>query len=95
MRANSRAPPGQCWLLRPRHTPPQRTLPRKKRLKNLRGALAVNPRHAAEVQGKRLVLLDDVMTTGASLHEAARTLLAAGASEVSAIVLARAHGAPK
>lgn len=85
------APPVQRrWLLHPRHTPPQRTLPRKKRLKNLRGALAVNPRHAAEVQGKRLVLLDDVMTTGTSLHEAARTLLAAGAAQVSSIVLARA-----
>ena len=90
------APPVQRrWLLHPRHTPPQRTLPREKRLKNLRGALAVPPRHAADVQGQRLVLLDDVMTTGASLHEAARTLLAAGAADVSAIVLARAHGAPK
>lgn len=90
------APPVQHrWLQHPRHTPPQHTLPRKKRLKNLHGALAVPLRHAADVQGKRLVLLDDVMTTGASLHEAAHTLLAAGASEVSAIVLARARAARK
>jgi predicted amidophosphoribosyltransferase len=41
------------------------------------------------VQGRRLVLLDDVMTTGASLFEAARTLRAAGAAHITAMVLAR------
>ena len=77
------------WLLRVRHTPPQRGLPRAQRLKNLRGAFAVAAPHAASVQGRRLLLLDDVMTTGASLHEAARTLLQAGAAQVTAVTLAR------
>ena len=76
-------------LLRIRHTPPQRTLPRAERLHNLQGAFAVNPLRLREVRGRRLVLVDDVMTSGASLHAAAQVLLQAGAAEVGAIVLAR------
>lgn len=76
-------------LLRIRHTPAQRTLPRSERLSNLQGAFAVDPLRAHEVRGQRLLLVDDVMTSGASLHTAARVLLQAGAAQVSAIVLAR------
>ena len=76
-------------LLRTRDTPPQRTLPRAERLANLQGALAIDPLRAHEVIGQRLVLVDDVMTSGASLHAAARVLLQAGAAQVSALVLAR------
>ena len=76
-------------LLRIRHTPAQRTLPRAERLANLEGAFAIEPLRAPEVRGQRLVLVDDVMTSGASLHTAARVLLQAGAAQVSAIVLAR------
>ena len=76
-------------LLRIRHTPAQRTLPRSERLSNLQGAFAVEPLRAHEVRGQRLLLVDDVMTSGASLHTAARVLRQAGAAQVSAIVLAR------
>jgi ComF family protein len=76
-------------LLRIRHTTAQRTLPRSERLSNLQGAFAVDPLRAHEVRGQRLLLVDDVMTSGASLHTAARVLLQAGATQVSAIVLAR------
>ena len=76
-------------LLRIRHTPPQRILPRSERLRNLQGAFAVDPLRLREVRGKRLVLVDDVMTSGASLHAAAQVLLQAGAAQVSALVLAR------
>lgn len=76
-------------LLRIRHTPPQRTLPRSERLRNLQGAFAVDPLRVREVRGQRLLLVDDVMTSGASLHAAAQVLLQAGAAQVSAIVLAR------
>jgi ComF family protein len=82
-----KADPG--LLLRIRHTPSQRTLPRSQRLHNLQGAFAVDPLRAAEVRNRHLVLIDDVMTSGASLHTAARILLQAGARQVSAIVLAR------
>ena len=76
-------------LLRTRHTPSQRTLPRAQRLANLTGAFAIDPLRMAEVRGQRVVLVDDVMTSGASLHTAARVLLQAGAAQVSALVLAR------
>ena len=76
-------------LLRIRHTPPQRTLPRSERLHNLQGAFAVDPLRQREVRGQKLLLVDDVMTSGASLHAAAQVLLQAGAAQVSALVLAR------
>ena len=76
-------------LLRIRHTPAQRSLPRAGRMANLQGAFAVDPLRVGEVRGRHLLLVDDVMTSGASLHTAARVLLQAGAAQVSAIVLAR------
>lgn len=76
-------------LLRVRHAPPQRGLSRAERLKNVRGAFAVDPARAAAVRDQRLVLVDDVMTTGASLGEAARALRAAGAAHITALAFAR------
>jgi len=76
-------------LLRTRDTPSQRLLPRHERLANLVGAFAVEPLRAAQLRGKRVVLVDDVMTSGASLHSAARVLRQAGAAHISALVLAR------
>jgi ComF family protein len=77
------------WLLRTRHTPAQRTLPRSERLANLDGALAVDPLQIHQIRGKKVVLVDDVMTSGASLHTAAKALRDAGAVHISAVVLAR------
>lgn len=76
-------------LLRIRDTPSQRDLPRAQRLTNLVGAFAVDPLKAATLRGRRVVLVDDVMTSGASLHTAARALRQAGATHISAVVLAR------
>lgn len=80
-------------LLRTRDTPSQRTLPRQERLANLEGAFAMDPLRADELRGKRVVLIDDVMTSGASLHTAARVLREAGARHISAVVLARTEAA--
>ena len=80
-------------LLRTRHTPAQSSLPRAERLSNLVGAFAIEPLRAAQVQGRQVVLVDDVMTSGASLHTAAKVLKLAGAAQVSAIVLARTEAA--
>lgn len=89
--------PTRCpsdWLVRVRHTPPQRGLARAERLRNVRGAFAVHPGAAGQLAGRRVVLVDDVMTTGASLHEAARALRAAGVQQVAALVLARTDAPP-
>lgn len=76
-------------LLRVRDTPPQRTLPRSERLRTVHDAFAVDPLQSHRVKDKRVVLLDDVMTSGASLHAAARVLRGAGAAHIAALVLAR------
>ena len=86
-------------LLRIRDTPAQRTLPRSERLSNLQGAFAVDPLQAATLRGQRVMLVDDVMTTGASLHMAALALTAAGVSHITTLVFARtedgAHDGPQ
>jgi predicted amidophosphoribosyltransferase len=76
-------------LLRLRHTQAQSELPRDARQLNVRGAFLVDPLAAGQLQGRRVMLVDDVMTTGASLAAAATALLEAGARSVSALVIAR------
>lgn len=76
-------------LLRIRDTPPQSALKRSERLHNVRAAFAVDPLRSAELRDKRVVLLDDVMTSGASLFAAAQVLRQAGAAHVTGLVLAR------
>lgn len=66
---------------------PQAGLDRAARRRNLQGVFAVP--HGAAVAGRHLALVDDVLTTGATVAEAAQTLLAAGAATVQAWVLAR------
>lgn len=76
-------------LLRVVDTPPQRTLPRAERLLAVERAFAVDPMEVSRVAQRRIVLVDDVITTGASLHAAARALRNAGAAHITAVVLAR------
>jgi ComF family protein len=76
-------------LLRIRHTAPQSSLKREERLKNVVDAFAVEPLRTAELRGKRVVLLDDVMTSGASLFAAAQALRDAGAVHITGLILAR------
>ncbi|HSU20301.1 MAG TPA: ComF family protein [Variovorax sp.] len=76
-------------LLRLRDTPAQHGLARAQRLLNLQGAFAVEPLRAASLRGRRVVLVDDVMTSGASLFAAAQVLRAAGAAHLTGLVLAR------
>lgn len=76
-------------LLRVLDTPAQNSLDRSERLSNVRSAFAVDPLKAKLLVDQRVVLIDDVMTTGASLHAAAQQLRRAGARHISAVVLAR------
>jgi len=72
---------------RVRDTPPQSSLPWKERDKNMRGAFSLSS--SADITDKHVAIVDDVMTTGASLGELARTLKKAGAREMSVWVVAR------
>jgi ComF family protein len=76
-------------LLRIRDTPHQLALPPGRRAANVRGAFALEPRRAAEIRGRHVALVDDVMTTGATAAEAAGVLLRAGAERVDVWVFAR------
>ena len=76
-------------LWRVKNTPPQTQLKRQARMDNVRGAFQIDPLRAASVAGKRVVLVDDVMTSGASLFTAAEVLRAAGAVHITGVVLAR------
>jgi predicted amidophosphoribosyltransferase len=76
-------------LLRMQDTPAQHTLKRAQRLSALDQTFAVDPLKIDRLQGARVVLVDDVMTTGASLYAAARVLRAAGVSHIAGLVLAR------
>ena len=78
-------------LLRVRDTPAQSSLSRAARLTNVQHAFAVDPLHQTDVAGKRLVLVDDVMTSGATLSAAAACLRQAGAAHITALVFARAE----
>jgi len=77
----------QRALERVRRTVPQMRLARAERATNIAGAFAAKQEL---VCGKRILLIDDIMTTGSTLEECTRVLLAAGASEVDVLVLARA-----
>jgi ComF family protein len=77
------------WLLRIRDTPAQSSLARKERLSNVANAFAIEPLRQRDLEGKNVLLVDDVMTSGASLSAAALTLLEAGALGIQAMVVAR------
>ncbi len=76
-------------LVRARRTGRQADLDRAGRAGNVAGAFAVPPSVTARVSGRWVVLVDDVMTTGATLREGALVIYSAGAVAVSAITFAR------
>ena len=76
-------------LLRRRHTPSQGRLSPAQRRRNVAGAFTVKPRRKALLEGRRVLLVDDVLTTGATVSACARTLRRGGAGAVDVLVLAR------
>jgi ComF family protein len=80
---------GPDLLVRVRATPSQGGLGRLGRVRNVTGAFRVHPRHAASVRGKNVVVIDDVLTTGATASACARALQRSGASRVDVLTLAR------
>ncbi len=79
-------------LSKVRRTSKQSGLPSGRRRVNLRKAFCVPTRFAGHVSGRRVLLVDDVLTTGATADEAARALLDAGAISVRVAVIARSIG---
>jgi ComF family protein len=80
-------------LLRTRQTASQTALDRDGRRANVKGAFAVEPLRAGELRGARIVLVDDVMTSGATMFAAAQALRRAGAAHITAVVVARTDAA--
>ncbi len=77
-------------LVRRRNTLPQATLSPRQRFRNVRGAFRVPARY--NLEDMRVLLVDDILTTGATCSEAAGVLKQAGAAVVAAAVIARAQG---
>lgn len=77
-------------LQRVKATTPQVGLSRAQRAANLSGAFRVDPERAGLIAGRNVVLVDDVLTTGATANAAARALLKSGAAQVDLLVFARA-----
>lgn len=84
---------GVAWdplaLKRVKATASQVGMTRAQRRDNLQGAFRVSRSHAAAVAGRTILLVDDVLTTGATLNAATRALLKAGAAAVDVLVFAR------
>ena len=95
--------PGRAMWVAPalalrRRVADQAGLDSRQRAANLEGAIQVTPRWQAAVAGRCCLLVDDVLTTGATLVEAARALRVGGARHVSAVVVAatqRRHAFPQ
>jgi predicted amidophosphoribosyltransferase len=80
--------PVKLMLKRVRYTKTQTAFDRSERMENLRGAFRL--RRKTDVRGLRVLLVDDVLTTGATLSECARVLKKAGAASIHAATAARA-----
>lgn len=76
-------------LIRNRATQSQGHMNAKERHKNVKKAFAVHPKRTGQIKGKKIILIDDVYTTGATVRECVRALLDGGAAEVSVLTLAR------
>ncbi len=77
-------------LIRPRRTPPLKGAGRLQRFATLQGAIRLHPKRTGQLKERDVLLVDDVMTTGATLAAATEAALAAGARDVFTLVLARA-----
>jgi ComF family protein len=87
--AISGVPVKEHFLNRRHATPPQVGKTRKERARNVQGAFSVPANMRAEVKGRRLVLVDDVITSGATVDACARALRRAGAQSVDVLAFAR------
>ncbi len=78
-------------IKRVRATPIQGRMNREQRRKNVAGAFRLTPRRVMAIRGKNVLLIDDVLTTGATVNECSRVLLKGGALRVNVLALARTN----
>jgi ComF family protein len=77
-------------LQKDKYTIPQTGLERNKRLNNVKNAFSINPEEQSAIEGKKVVLVDDVMTTGATISACTKELIKNGnAAKVTVVTLAR------
>lgn len=76
-------------LLRKKHTKAQAGFSRQNRLKNITGAFVINKKYLDKIAGKKILLIDDVMTTGATVTECSKILLKAKVARVEVLTLAK------
>lgn len=76
-------------LVRSKNTRPQAGLLFKQRALNVRGAFKINPKYTSYIVGKNIILVDDVMTTGATIEACAKVLKKAGAASVNVLTVGR------
>ncbi len=81
-------------LLRPKSTPALEMATRDERFALLRGAIVLNPRRIAVARGRSILLVDDVMTSGATFSAATHACIRSKASDVYVIALARVANRP-
>ena len=82
------------WLSRVRQTPSQTGLTLEQREENVRGAFALSNRGKKEFHNKRLLIIDDVMTTGATLASAASAFISAKPKQIDLFALAAVVDSP-
>lgn len=75
-------------ILKSKNTPEQKTLRRYERLKNVKNSMCINLKLEHKIKDRCVIVIDDIMTTGATLKEAKRVLLRNGARKVMGVVLA-------
>ncbi len=76
-------------LIRTKNNPPQASLDRKHRLGNMHKILTINTRYTQLIRNRPVLIIDDVMTTGATINACAKALRKAGAAEIYSVTLAR------
>jgi ComF family protein len=75
-------------LIKIKHTEPQKKLNRESRLRNMHKSIQANNKLQREIQNQNFVIIDDIVTTGATLSECKRALIKGGAKKILCIALA-------